>query len=141
VIAAIGSWQLHVEHACEVSRKIRPLHGIAASTRVLDLPGLPAKGDVVDWARAQTGCSIVMFVDRLGVDMVQEGAAEMGFFAVRHSTALPCFAPHFSAKAPIAASVRTPIRSLEPWTSAAEPRIVHRQVVLLDLFDIASANM
>ena len=30
----------------------RPLQGIAASVRILDLPGLPEKGDVIDWAKA-----------------------------------------------------------------------------------------
>jgi hypothetical protein len=36
------------EHADIVAQS---LHGIAASIRVLELPGLPPKGDVIDWAR------------------------------------------------------------------------------------------
>jgi RecA-family ATPase len=37
------------DHAEDVARK---LHGIAASVAMLDLPGLPPKGDVVDWFKA-----------------------------------------------------------------------------------------
>jgi len=37
------------DHADKVARS---LHGIAASVRIVDLPGLPAKGDVSDWLAA-----------------------------------------------------------------------------------------
>jgi hypothetical protein len=36
-------------HANDVARN---LHGIAASVRLLELPGLPAKGDIIDWSEA-----------------------------------------------------------------------------------------
>ena len=36
------------KHAAEVAAA---LHGIAASVRILELPGLPAKGDIVDWVK------------------------------------------------------------------------------------------
>ena len=36
-------------HALKVARSLR---GVAASIRILELPGLPAKGDVSDWLRA-----------------------------------------------------------------------------------------
>jgi len=36
-------------HAVDVARQ---LHGVAASVKVLDLPGLPEKGDVSDWLKA-----------------------------------------------------------------------------------------
>jgi DNA primase len=37
------------KHANQVAAS---LQGIAASVRVLDLPGLPEKGDIIDWAKA-----------------------------------------------------------------------------------------
>lgn len=35
----------------------RALHGVAQTVRVLRLPGLPEKGDLIDWARLQEGAA------------------------------------------------------------------------------------
>jgi len=61
------------EHAQQVAEN---LHGIAASVRIIDLPGLPPKGDVSDWIEAGNDTAGLVDLCRAAPSWTPDGAGE-----------------------------------------------------------------